>query len=305
MAKKQARNKLMVVLGPTASGKSDLAVKLAQKFNGEIISADSRQVYKEMDIGTGKITKKEMRGIKHYLLDVASPKRQFTVAQYRKLALEAIDKIYRKHKIPIICGGTGFYVQAVAEGLIIPRVKPDWKLRGELEAQDTEELFKELRKLDPRRAKNIDARNRRRLIRALEIIKKTGKPIPVLEKKSQFDALYLGTKKSQEELKELIKRRLLHRIKQGMIAEVRKLKNPPAGGQGLSWKRLNDFGLEYRYIAKHLQGELTQQEMIDRLQKEIEHYAKRQMTWFKKNKRIHWIETYKPAETLVREFLKK
>src|SRR4030042_2753357 len=122
------KDKLIVILGPTASGKSDLAVKLAKKFGGEIISADSRQVYKGMDIGTGKITKKEMRGVPHYCLDIASPKTQFTVAQYREIALRAIDKIYKRNKIPILCGGTGFYIQAVVEGLIIPRVKPDWKL---------------------------------------------------------------------------------------------------------------------------------------------------------------------------------
>jgi len=307
--KNQAISKIVVVLGPTASGKSDLAVKLARKFNGEIISADSRQVYKGMDVGTGKITEKEMRDIKHYLLDVASPKRQFTVAQYRKLALEAIDKIYRKHKIPIICGGTGFYLQAVAEGLVIPRVKPDWKLRGELEEKDTEELFKELRKLDPRRAKNIDARNRRRLIRALEIIIKTGKPIPKLEIQPRFNVLMLGIKKSPQELKKLIHQRLLKRLGRGMISEVQKLKK-----LGVSWRRFDDFGLEYRYVAKYLQGELTKQEMIDKLQKEIEHYAKRQMTWFSahggpasggKRTSIHWIDNYKQAEKLVKEFLKR
>jgi len=302
---KQDRHKLIVILGPTASGKSDLAVKLAKKFfapfgGGEIISADSRQVYKGMDIGTGKITKKEMRGVPHYCLDIASPKTQFTVAQYREIALRAIDKIYKRNKIPILCGGTGFYIQAVAEGLIIPRVKPDWKLREELEKEDTEELFKELKKLDPRRAKNIDAKNRRRLIRALEIIKKTGKPVPILEKKSQFDVLYLGTKKSPKELKELIKRRLLHRLKQGMIAEVRKLRK-----SGLSQKRLNDFGLEYRYIARYLQGQLSKKEMVERLQKEIEHYAKRQMTWFKRDKSIHWIRNYKEAKQLAGRFLRR
>ena len=199
-------NKLIVILGPTASGKSELAVKLAKKFNGEITSADSKQVYKGMDIGTNKITKKEMQGIPHYLLDIASPKRQFTVVQYQNKALQAIKKIYKKSKtphqcigggkIPILCGGTGFYIQAVVDGLVIPGVKPDQKLRKKLEKETTEALFEKLKKLDPRRAKIIDFKNRRRLIRALEIIIKTKSPTPQLRVKPQFDVLVIGTKKS-------------------------------------------------------------------------------------------------------------
>jgi len=146
--------KMIVVLGPTSSGKTDLAVKLAKKFNGEIISADSRQVYKKMDIGTGKVTKKEAKDIPHYLLDVASPKKTFTVAQYKKLAQKAIEKIFKKNKIPILCGGTGFYIQAVIDNLIFPKVAPDWELRKKLEKKSAEQLYKILRKLDPRRANN-------------------------------------------------------------------------------------------------------------------------------------------------------
>jgi len=301
---KKEKPKLVVVLGPTASGKSELAVKIAKKFNGEIISADSRQVYKGMDIGTGKITKREMEGIPHYLLDVASPKRRFTVVQYRKKALEAINKIYKKEKIPILCGGTGFYIQAVVEGIDIPKVKPDWGLRKKLEKKSTSDLFAQLKKLDSQRAKTIDCKNKRRLIRALEIIIKTGKPVPEIRKEPAFTILYLGIKKSMPELKKLIKKRLLSRLKKGMIAEVKRLKNPPAGG-GISWKRLDDFGLEYRYIARYLQGKLTKQEMINELQKEIEHYARRQMTWFKKypGARVHWVRNYRQAEKLIKKFL--
>jgi tRNA dimethylallyltransferase len=298
MKKKQA--KLMVVLGPTSSGKSSLAVELAKRFNGEIISADSRQVYKGMDIGTGKITKKEMRQIPHYLLDVASPRTQFSVAQYRRKALKAIDKIYHKQKIPILCGGTGFYIQAVVDGLNIPRVAPDWKLRKELEKKSAEDLFKQLKKIDPHRAKNIDAKNKRRLIRALEIIIKTGKPVPLVKSNQQFETLFIGIKKDIPELKDLIKNRLLRRLKQGMINEIRNLRKT-----GISWKRLDDFGLEYRYIAKYLKGELTREKTISELQKEIEHYAKRQITWFKRDKRIYWIKNYKEAEKLVKDFLEK
>jgi len=293
-------NKLIVIVGPTASGKTDLSIKIAKKFKGEIISADSRQVYKGMDIGTGKITKKEMQGIPHHLLDVVSPKTRFDVVKYRKLALRAIKKIQEKNKLPILVGGTGFYIQAVIDGIIIPPVKPDWKLRKKLEKKTNQELFKMLKKLDPNRAETIEKNNPRRLIRALEIIIKSKKTIPELKKQPiKADVLMLGIKKDQKDLKELIRKRLLERLKQGMMAEVKKLHNPPAGG-GVSWKRLEEFGLEYRYLVFFLQGKLTKQEMIEKLQKEIEHYAKRQMTWFKKDKRIHWISSYNQAKSFLR-----
>ncbi|MFH1308388.1 MAG: tRNA (adenosine(37)-N6)-dimethylallyltransferase MiaA, partial [Patescibacteria group bacterium] len=147
--------KLITILGPTASGKSDLAVKLAKEFNGEIISADSRQLYKEMNIGTGKITKKEMKGIKHYLLDISTPKKQITITEFKEKAEKAIKEIYKKNKIPILCGGTGFYIQAITENIIIPRVKPDKNLRKELEKKTIKQLFEQLKKLDPKRSKSI------------------------------------------------------------------------------------------------------------------------------------------------------
>jgi len=311
------RQKLIVILGPNASGKSALAVALARQFNGEIISADSRQVYRGMNIGTGKITKKEMQGIPHYLLDIASPKKRFTVAQYKKLALAAIKKIRQKNKIPIICGGTGFYIQAVADDLAIPEVKPDFKLRAQLEKKTTRELFNELRKLDSNRAKTIDSKNPRRLIRALEIVLKTGKPVPPLkspltppkggEQKfppfregwGGFDTFFLGVKKSPEELKKLIHKRLQKRLRQGMIKEVKNLR-----ASGLSWKRLDGFGLEYRWISKFLQKKISYQEMMARLQKDIEHYAKRQMTWFKKDKRIRWVKNKNQADRIVKKFVR-
>ncbi len=177
--------KLLVICGPTATGKTALAVKLAKSVfggNSELFSADSRQVYRGLDIGTGKITQKEMKGIPHYLLDIASPKRHFTVVQYRKLALAAIKKILKKNKIPILCGGTGFYIQSVVDGIVIPQVAPDWKLRKRLEKKSVKQLFKILKKLDPRRAKTIEKQNPRRLIRAIEIVLKTKKTIPVFKK---------------------------------------------------------------------------------------------------------------------------
>lgn len=316
--------KIIVILGPTASGKSDLAVKIAKKFNGEVISADSRQVYKGMDVGTGKVPRDPIsnfkfqiskadkgnqhkikkqtyfyKSIPHYLLDVCSPKKFFTVSQYKKLANQTIKEILKKGRLPIICGGTGFYIQCVIDDITIPKVKPDWKLRNKLEKKTNEELFNQLKKIDPVRAKNIDENNKRRLIRAIEIILKTKKPVPEFKKKSKYNCLIIGTKIEQEELKERIKKRLEKRLKQGMIEEVNNLHK-----KGISFKRLEDFGLEYRYIAYYLQDKIKKEEMIKKLQKEIEKYAKRQMTWFKRDKRINWVKEEK-AFKLTKEFLNK
>jgi len=292
-------NKLIVILGPTSSGKSDLAVKIAKKIKAEIISADSRQVYKGMDIGSGKITKKEMQNIPHYLLDIACPKRRFTASQYQALAKKAISKIIKNGKIPIICGGSGFYIQAAVDGIIIPKVKPDFLLRKKLEKLTTQELFSRIKKLDKKRAKNIDKNNRRRLIRALEILIKTKKPIPSFKKNPlPYPILIIGIKKEKEELKKLIRKRLLKRLKQGMIQEIKNLRK-----SGISWKRLEEFGLEYRFISLYLQKKISKKEMQENLQKEIEQFAKRQMTWFKKDKRVNWIKNYAEAEKLVKGFL--
>ena len=289
--------KLIVILGPTATGKSELGVKLAKKFKGEIVSADSRQVYKGMDIGTGKIKKKERQGIPHHLLDVVSPKRKFNVWQYQKLAKKAIEKILKKQKLPFLVGGSPFYIYTLVEGWTFPKLKPDWRLRKNLEKKSAKELFEILKKLDPKRAKTIEQKNKRRLIRAIEIVKQLGK-VPPLKKSPQYQCLLLGLKKPKEELKKLIKKRLLKRLRQGMIAEVKKLKK-----EGLSWKHLEEFGLEYKWVAFYLQKKISKKEMIENLQKEIEKFARRQMTWFKKDKRIKWVKDYCQAKKLIRNFL--
>ena len=303
--------KIIVILGPTASGKSDLAVKIALwlsskkikkefKIEGaEIISADSRQIYRGMDIGTGKITKEEMKGIPHYLLDVASPKRNFTVAQFVDLAKKAISKIFKKKKIPIICGGTWFYIYALVDGYTFPRVKPDWKLRRKLEKKSEKELFEELKKLDPERAKTIDFHNKRKLIRAIEIIKKIGKVPPLKKQPPPYPVLFLGIEKNFSELKKSIEKRLKKRLKQGMIEEVKKLRE-----SGVSWKKLESFGLEYEWIAKYLQRKIEKEEMIKKLQKDIEKFAKKQIKVFKKDKRVIWIKNEKEAKRTARKFLK-
>ncbi len=292
------RNKIIVVLGPTASGKSDLAVQIARRFNGEIISADSRQVYKGLDIGTGKITKREMQSIPHHLLSVASPKRTFTVADYKRLGEKAIKKIIKQNKIPIICGGTGFYIDTLLYGYSLPEVPPQKELREKLDKESVVRLFSKLEKLDPDRAKTIDRFNKRRLIRALEIIISSGKPVPPLQKESRYDILKIGIERSKEELKSLIRKRLLKRIKQGMVGEVRKLKK-----NGLNNKRLEELGLEYRYINRFLNGKISKTEMVDELEKEIFSYAKRQMTWFGRDKKIHWIKDKNEAIKFSADFI--
>ena len=299
--------KLIVILGPTASGKTDLSIILAKKLNGEIVSADSRQVYRGLDVGSGKITKKQMQGIRHHLLDIASPKRKFTVAQYQKLVIKIIKKIHKKNKIPFLVGGTGFYIQSVVDGIVMPEVKPNWKLRKNLEKKNTEELFQMLLKLDPVRAQLIDKKNPRRLVRAIEIVLSTKKPIERLRNKSQFNTLQIGIEKSPKQLKKLIHKRLSKRIKK-IVTEVKNLHN-----NGVSFKRLEELGLEYRFVAQYIQNKTSfdtaqdlsaYQEMINRIQKESEHFAKRQMTWFKRDKRISWVKNYKEANKLINKFLK-
>lgn len=198
------RSKILVILGPTASGKSDLAVELARKFNGEIISADSRQVYKGLNIGSGKITKTEMKGVSHHLLDVVKPQTTFTVVKFQKLANKKIAEILAKGKLPIICGGTGFYIQSIADQTVFPKIKPDLALRKDLEALPLSDLFLMLKKLDPKRARTIDPKNPRRLIRAIEIAIFRGKTSDKLRGKvSQFfgDNLLRGkTSKSKREV---------------------------------------------------------------------------------------------------------
>jgi tRNA dimethylallyltransferase len=290
--------KLVVVLGPTASGKTELAIKLAKKFNGEIVNADSRQVYKGMDIGTAKPTKKEMKGIPHHLLDIASPKRKFTVAQYRKLALKAIEKIQKRRKIPILVGGTWFYIRAIVDGIVIPEVPPDWKLRKRLEKKYPEELYKILKKLDPKRAKTIEKENKRRLIRAIEICKKIGKVPPLKFNPLPYPVLMIGIKRTEKELMEKIRKRFFEWLKRGLILEVIKLRK-----MGVSFKRIEEFGMHYREIARYLQGKISEKEMIENSIKEIQDYAKKQLNWFKKDKRAKWINNYREAEKLVRDYL--
>ncbi len=285
--------KVIVILGQTATGKSDLAVRIALrlrsgsstgKFGGEIISADSRQVYIGLDIGSGKITKNEMRGVPHHLLDVIKLKKKFTVAEYQKLAEEKIKDIISRDKTPIICGGTGFYIDAVTKGIVFPDVPPNIKLRKTLEKKSLSSLIKILNKLDKSRARSIDINNKVRIIRAIEIAKALGKVPKITAVKPLYKFIKIGLYLPEDKLKKKINLRLKKRVI-GMVNEGRKLRKA-----GLSFKRMLELGLEYKYIALYLQNKITKIEMQEKLSQEIYQYAKRQMTWFKKDNSITWVD---------------
>jgi len=280
------KQKVIVILGQTATGKSDLAVKIAlrlgsghsaQKYKGEIISADSRQVYKGLDIGTGKITKKEMKGVPHHMLDIANPKRKFTVVEYKKLAEKKIEEIIKRGNIPIICGGTGFYIDAITNGTIFPEVKPDNKLRKELEKKSVNELFKILSKLDKKRAKDIENKNelnnKVRLIRAIEIAKAIGKVPKIKQIESPYEFIKIGLCLPEDILKKKIVKRVKKMFQLGLLKEIKKIKK-----SGISEKRLKEFGFEY--------NNPTEEKVVTETIK----YAKRQMTWFKRDKKIKWFD---------------
>ncbi len=289
--------KLLVILGPTSSGKSALAVDLAVEFDGEVVSADSRQVYQGLDIGAGKITEDEMRGVMHRLLDVANLGETFTVSDFKTLATEAISDIYQRGKLPILAGGTGFYIQSVVDDLKLPEVPPDESLRLELETYPTIDLVELLRTIDPDRASSIDEHNRPRLIRAIEVGKALGK-VPPLSTSSPYDLLQIGLYISPPDLFKKIHTRLLTRVKEGLIEEIKNLK---AGG--IESERLEALGLEYRYVSQYLDGKFSKDTMLAELEQAIRRYAKRQMTWFKRDNRIKWITEPEQAYPLVRKFL--
>lgn len=284
-----AKPKVLVILGPTAVGKSDLAVEVARLHNGEVISADSRQVYTGLDIGTGKITKKEMRDVPHYLLDVMNPKKVFSVELWKTQAEDAIKDILSRGKLPIICGGTGFYIQSIVDNITLPDVPANPSLRKELAKGSPLQLFEILKKLDPIRAKNIDSKNPVRLIRAIEIATALGSVPKAKKIKSKYEFVQIGLTLPSEILHARIHARMLSRMKKGMVAEAVKLH---AGG--LSYKRMEALGLEYRYLALYLQKKISKETMLERLEIEIKQYARRQMQWFKRDDRIKW---FAPTDT--------
>ncbi|OGE43026.1 tRNA (adenosine(37)-N6)-dimethylallyltransferase MiaA [Candidatus Daviesbacteria bacterium RIFCSPLOWO2_01_FULL_39_12] len=295
--------KLLVILGPTATGKTDLAINLAKKFNGELVSCDSRQVYKGLDIGTGKmpsgkfIIKKQaglwiIDGVKIWMYDVVNPKKQYTVYDYVQDANKIIEDIYRRGKLPIIVGGTGLYLKALIEGLPNLAIPVDQKLRKKLDKLSKFQLQKKLQEISPMRWKSLnksDRENPRRLIRAIELMIQV--QLRLLRPRTRWcgarnDILKVGLKAPREILYKRIDERVILRINQGMIDEAKKLHK-----KRLSYKRMRQLGLEYGILADYLEGKINSIDgLIQLLQGKIHGYARRQITWFKKEKNVHWFD---------------
>jgi tRNA dimethylallyltransferase len=299
------KNKLIVVLGPTACGKTKIATKLAKLVDGEIVSADSRQVYKGMDIGTGKdlvdynINKKT---IPYHLIDIIKPMTSFDVAKYQRLAYKAINNIVGRGKTPILVGGTGLYLDAVVKGYSFSKASPQAKeIRKRLTKLSLKQLLSRLKKIDPKTYRTIQKQNKRRVQRALEIYYESGIPKSkqAPNKKPPYDVLTIGIKFPLEKIYHKIDSRLEARIQEGMIKEVKKLRK-----SGVTWKKLDNFGLEYRWVSRYLRGIVDYQELVANLKNDIHHFAKRQLTWFKRNKDIKWVTNYNQAEKLAKKFLK-
>lgn len=283
---------LIVVLGPTASGKTALSLSIAKKVNGEIISADSRQLYKGMEISTDVISKKDQKGIEHHLMGIVAPDKSLSLAEYKDLATQKITDIYKRKKVPILVGGTGLYISAITESYEVPRVPPNEKLREKLyklaEKYGKEYVHKKLKKLDPIAAKKIHPNNLRYVIRAIEINLATSKNKKDKKIKSPYEVLMIGINWPREKLYERINQRVDNQIKRGLVKEVKKL---------LAKKYKEDLpamsSLGVKEIVPYIKGKMTLEEAVEILKKNTRNYAKRQMTWFRRYKKIVWLEPEK------------
>ena len=284
--------KVVVICGPTASGKTALSIELAKKINGEIISSDSMQIYEDMDIGTAKPSKEEMQGIKHYMLNIVKPNQRYSVADFKKDAESAIEEILAKGKVPIVVGGTGLYVDSLIYGIEYQDIKLDEKYRQYLEkraeTEGLEKLYEEAKIIDPQAMEKISPNDKKRIIRVLEIYKATGKNKTEQEIESRkngvkYNYIVFALDIEREKLYEKINKRVDIMIEQGLIQEVEKLLH-----------KYNDFptamqGLGYKEVVEYLENKITKEEMIEKIKMETRRYAKRQITWFKKNKQTIWI----------------
>ena len=290
--------KMIVIEGTNASGKSSLGVKLAARFGGEIISADSRQVFRRLDLGSGKITPEEMENVPHHLLDVRNPGEFFSMADFQRLAYEAIDDILSRNRLPFLVGGTGLYVDAVADGYEISDKAPDHSLRAHLETFETPELYEMLKQKLP--DTDIDPRNRHRVMRALEQLE-AGDVRPA-GKNPRYELLKLGVTWPREILKQRIDERLERRLQEGMVEEVKALLD-----EGVSEEFMVKLGLEYKYLTWYLTGKIGYEQMKEELGNAIKKFAKRQMTWFRRDPRIRWLDMsadpVKEASELIQNFL--
>ena len=291
-----------VIGGPTASGKSKLAVELAKKVNGEIISADSMQIYKEMNIGTAKVNKEEMQGVQHYLLDFVSPDERYSVSNFKKDAEKAIEEILEKGKTPIVVGGTGLYIDSLIYGIEFQNEEVDLEYREKLnkiaDEKGLESLYKKAQEIDPEAMKKISINDRKRIIRVLEIYHKTGKTKTEQELQSRknevkYEYKVFAITMDREKLYERIEKRIDFMIEQGLIEEVKQILEKyhtfPTAMQGLGYKE----------VVEYLEGSCTKEEMIEKIKKETRHYAKRQLTWFRKNKETIWLDGEKSTDENV------
>lgn len=286
------KEKVIVICGPTASGKTALSIELAKKINGEIISSDSMQIYKDMTIGTAKPTPEEMQGIKHYLIDFVSPDERYSVADYKRDAKKAIKEIIQKGKTPIIVGGTGLYVDSLIYEIEYPNIEFDEEYRKSLENQveekGLEELYKKAQEIDPEAVEKISKNDKKRILRILEIYHATGKNKTEQEKESrkkevEYDYTVYALNWEREKLYERINKRVDIMIEQGLIEEVKEI-----------YEKYDKFstamqGLGYKEVVQYLEREITKEEMIEKIKQETRRYAKRQLTWFRKNKQTIWL----------------
>ncbi len=292
---------VIAIVGPTASGKTSLAIELAKKYGGEIISADSRQVYRGLDIGTGKVTPKEMAGIPHHLLDVADPSEAYTAIDFKRDATAAIESIIMRKKLPIIAGGTFFYLDLLRGKNNSAPVPPNQKLRQELEKLSTTELFEKLQASDPKRADSIDPQNKRRLIRSLEIVDTLGSVPPVQGAESPYDWLIIGTDVQKEDLRDKFQKRIKQWLQNGFAAEVEKVH------KNLSAERFAELGFEYTLMKERLDQNIDEEELIERFVQKNWQYAKRQLTWLKRDNEVVWVkpEDDMKTEQVIDSFLDK
>ena len=290
--------KLIVIEGTNASGKSALGVELASRFGGEIVSADSRQVFERLDLGSGKITPEEMRGVPHHLLNVRKPGEFFSMADFQRLSYEAIDGIIARGNVPFLVGGTGLYVDAVADGYVLSEKATDLDLRAELETYDTPALYEMLKEKLP--DTDVDPKNRHRVMRLLE--KLAAGDVAPGTKSPRYSLLKLGVTWPREILKQRIDERLERRLQQGMVDEVKSMLD-----DGVSEEFLVKLGLEYKYLTWYLTGKIGYEQMVEELGNAIKRFAKRQMTWFRRDPRIIWLDMNEDpvsrASALITDFL--
>ena len=292
--------KLIVIEGTNASGKSALGVELASRFGGEIVSADSRQVFERLDLGSGKITPEEMHGVPHHLLNVRKPGEFFSMADFQRLSYEAIDGIISRGNVPFLVGGTGLYVDAVADGYVLSEKSTDLDLRAELETYDTPALYEMLKQKLP--DTDVDPKNRHRVMRLLE--KLAAGDVAPGTKSPRYSLLKFGVTWPREILKQRIDKRLERRLQQGMVDEVKSMLD-----DGVSEEFLVKLGLEYKYLTWYLTGKIGYEQMVEELAAAIKRFAKRQMTWFRRDPRIIWLDMNEDpvsrASALISEFLGK